>query len=265
MTYRIFGTMLAAGLVLAASEAKAEAWWSGDWHLTVGVALFTAPDFEGAKDYLFSASPLISLGRAGSETRFSSRNDNISLAFIDTGDFRAGATGKILFGRDSADYAPLVGLSDVRWGGEAGLFAEAYPLDWLRIRGEVRHGIRSHSGVVADLAADAFVDITPAVRLSGGPRLSFATGGYFDAYYGVNAVESAATGLAVYDPDGGLKSAGFGGAVTWKTTEKITTSVFAEYTRLLGPAADSSIVRQTGSADQVLVGASATYRFDFSM
>jgi outer membrane scaffolding protein for murein synthesis (MipA/OmpV family) len=56
-----------------------------------------------------------------------------------------------------------------------------------------------------------------------------------------------------------------GGAVTWKTTEKITTSAFVEYSRLLGPAADSSIVRQGGSADQVLVGASATYRFDFSM
>lgn len=257
--------MLVGGSVLAASDASAEGWWSGDWHLTVGVAGFTAPDYQGAKDYLFSASPLISLGRAGGETRFSSRNDNISLAFIDTGDFRAGATGKILFGRDSADHPPIAGLSDVRWGGEAGLFAEAYPLDWLRIRGEIRHGIRSHSGVVADLAADAFVDITPAVRLSGGPRLSFATGGYFDAYYGVNAVESAATGLAAYDPDGGLKSAGVGGAVTWKTTDKITTSVFAEYSRLLGPAADSNIVRQGGSADQVLVGASATYRFDFSM
>ncbi|MEO9612164.1 MAG: MipA/OmpV family protein [Nitratireductor sp.] len=265
MAFRIFGAALAAGLALTASEAKAEAWWSGDWHLTVGVTVFTAPDYDGARDYLFSASPLISLGRAGGGTRFSSRNDNISLAFIDTGDFRAGATGKVLFGRDSADHPRLVGLSDVRWGGEAGAFAEAYPLDWLRIRGEVRHGIRSHSGVVADLAADAFVDITPAVRLSGGPRLSFATGGYFDAYYGVDAIESAASGLAVYDPDGGLKSAGVGGAVTWKTTEKITTSAFVEYSRLLGPAADSSIVRQGGSADQVLVGASATYRFDFSM
>jgi outer membrane scaffolding protein for murein synthesis (MipA/OmpV family) len=148
---------------------------------------------------------------------------------------------------------------------EAGGFAEYYPTDWLRLRGEVRLGVHAYHGVVADLFADAFTDLTPTLRLSGGPRLSLASAGYFEAYYGVDAQESAASGLAVYSPGGGLKSAGFGGALTWQATDKITTSLFGEYSRLLGPAADSSLVKERGSANQFLFGVSATYRLDFTL
>jgi len=256
-------------LLLSVSAAQAEdnggGWLSGDWYLTVGAAGFTAPDYDGARKYLFGASPLISLGRAGTETRFSSRNDNISIAFVDTGAFRAGFTAKIVFARDEGESDDLAGLDPVRWGAEAGGFAEVYPTDWLRVRGELRRGIRAHDAIVGDVAVDAFADITPTVRISGGPRLSFASSDYFETYYGVNATEAAASGLGEYDPGGGLESIGVGGAVTWKTTDRITTSLFGEYARLMGPAADSSIVKERGSANQFLLGVSATYRFDFSL
>jgi outer membrane scaffolding protein for murein synthesis (MipA/OmpV family) len=41
--------------------------------------------------------------------------------------------------------------------------------------------------------------------------------------------------------------------------------VFSEYTRLLGPAADSSLVEERGSPNQFTFGVSAAYRFDFTM
>ena len=259
--------VLSTTLVLSASPAFSQQgnWLSGDWYPTVGAEVLTAPDYEGASDYMVRAAPLISLGKAGSARRFSSRNDNISLGFIDTGDFRAGPTGNIVFGRDADDSPDLAGLDPVRWGVELGAFAEFYPSDWMRLRGEVRHGIRAHDGVVADFAADAFMDVTPSIRVSGGPRLSFASADYFDAYYGVSPAESAASGLAVYDPDSGVRSVGLGGAITWKATDTVTTSLFGEYSRLMGPAADSSLVKQRGEENQFLLGVSATYRFDFSM
>lgn len=258
-------------LMLGATAANAQEggglfnWIHGDWYLTVGAAGMVAPKFEGSEDRIFSAVPMISLGKVGPEARFVSRNDNISLSLYDGGAVRAGLTGKFILGRDGDDADELKGLSEVKLGGEAGVFAEVYPTDWLRVRGEVRHGIRSHDGVVADLAADAFVDVTERVRVSGGPRLSVASGGYFDSYYGVNADESADTGLSEYDPGGGIKSVGLGGAVTWKTTDQLTTSLFGEYSRLQGPAADSSLVKEKGSANQLMLGVSATYRFDFKL
>ncbi|HEY4192072.1 MAG TPA: MipA/OmpV family protein [Mesorhizobium sp.] len=264
----LFSAALAASVAVAPVAAKAAdgafGWLSGDWYLSLGASGIVAPNFEGGSKYLFSAAPLVSLGKAGNETRFSSRNDNISLSLFDNGGVRAGLVGKFIFGRDN-DADELKGLDPVRWGGEIGGFAEFYPTDWLRVRGEVRQGIRSHHGVVADVTADAFYDVTPTVRLSGGPRLSFASASYFDAYYGVDATESAASGLSQYDPGGGLKSAGVGGAVTWKVTDPITASLFGEYSRLTGPAADSSLVRERGDKNQFMFGLSTTYRFDFTM
>ncbi|MDQ0470914.1 MipA/OmpV family protein [Labrys wisconsinensis] len=257
-----------AGPAAAQDAAATSSPWdlfSGDWSLSVGASGFIAPSYEGANDLAFKAVPMISLARTGTTTRFSSRNDNISFGVIDTGTFRFGPTAKLVVGRDDGTSNDLRGLKTVPWGAEVGGFAEYYPTDWLRLRGEVRHGIVSHHGVVGDFFADAFTDLTPTLRLSGGPRLSAASASYFDAYYGVSAQESLASGLDVYSPGGGLKSAGFGGALTWKATDKIETSLFAEYARLLGPAADSSLVEQRGSVDQFVFGVSATYRFDFAL
>lgn len=264
---RIVGTIPLAVAVslLAAPVAQAGegSWISGDWYLTLGATGLVAPNFEGGKKYMFSAQPIISLGKVGPQARFTSRNDNISLALIDDGSVRAGLTGKFIFSRDSKD--ELKGLDPVRFGGEVGGFFEFYPLDWVRARAELRHGIRSHNGFVADIAADAFYDVTPTVRISGGPRVSFASSDYFDAYYGVNAKEAAASGLSEYHPGGGVKSAGLGGAITWKVTEPMTASVFTEYSRLMGPAADSSLVKERGDRNQWTFGVSTTYRFNFTM
>jgi MipA family protein len=267
LSIRITTAMTAAAVLLAPVCAFAEGsyFWSGDWYLKVGAAGFSAPRYEGAKKHLFQVSPLISLGKAGSTVRFSSRNDNPSFALIDHGAFRAGATGKLVMPRDEDDSEDLRGLTPVKFGGELGVFAEVYPTDFLRVRGEVRHGIRSHDGVVADIAADAFVDVLPDVRISAGPRMTIASKDYMDAYYGVKPSQVAASGLAAYDPGGGIHSVGAGAAITWQVNEKIETSAFAEYKRLVGPAADSSLVRQRGDRDQFLIGVAATYRFDFTL
>lgn len=261
------GVLLVGSATLASAQEKSGFfdWVHGDWYLTVGAAGFAAPEFEGSSDTIFRASPMISLGKVGPEARFVSRNDNISFSLFDNGALRAGAVGKIVFPRDEDDAEDLRGLSEVGWGAELGAFAEVYPLDWLRVRGEIRQGVAAHEGIVGDIAVDAFTDVTDTIRVSGGPRLSMASADYFDTYYGVDAKESAASGLSEYDPGGGLRAVGVGGAVTWKTTEKITTSAFAEYARLLGPAADSSLVEERGSKNQFMVGMSATYRFDFTV
>lgn len=264
MIARLTGAAMAL-VATGAAPAAAGSWFSGDWYVRVGGAVLNAPKFEGASGREFAFQPMISVGKAGPSARFSSRNDNISLALVDSGAFRAGAAGKLIWSRDGDTHPAIKGMSEVKFGGEAGAFAEIYPTDFLRLRAEVRHGIRAHDGVVADLAADAFMDVTDTIRISGGPRASWASASYFDAYYGVDAAEAAASGLTPYAPGSGMKSWGAGGAVTWKTTEQLTTSVFAEYQRLAGPAADSSLVRQRGSKDQLLIGASASYRFDFSL
>ncbi|WP_173932324.1 MipA/OmpV family protein [Chelativorans sp. Marseille-P2723] len=261
------GALLLAGIstasVAVAQEGYSDNFLSGHWSLTVGAAGLVAPRFDGSKDWIFRISPMVSLSRNGPEPLFSSRNDSPSFGFVDTGVFRAGPAGKLVFRRDGDTDKALRGLDPIRFGVELGGFAEVYPSQNIRLRGEVRRGIRSHDGLVADVALDVFDDLSSTIRISGGPRLSFANADYFDAYYGISATESARSGLPRYEPGGGIKSVGAGAAITWMTTEKITTSVFSEYERLVGPAANSPLVKRRGSANQFTVGVSATYRFDF--
>ena len=174
-----FAFSILAASVFAPASAFAEGglfdWVHGDWKLIVGATGMVAPDFEGSKDLMFGVTPIISLGKAGPEARFTSRNDDISFSLYDNGRVRLGATGKFVRERDEDDADELDGLDRVRWGVEMGGFAEVYPTDWLRVRGELRHGVRSYSGVVADIAVDAFIDVTDSVRVSGGPRISWAS------------------------------------------------------------------------------------------
>lgn len=261
-TLRI-AAIFAATVAVSSSPALADGFFSGNWYVTLGGAGISAPTFEGSKDRKLFFSPIISVGRGGAP-RFSSRNDNPSFAIYDTDVLRAGVVGKFVPSRDADTDDALRGLSEVEWGGELGGFADVYVTDWMRARAELRQGIRAHDGLVADIAVDAFTDIAPDLRISAGPRLTFATSGYTQAYYGVNATESAASGLSQYDPDGGITSYGAGGAITWDATEKISMSAFTEYKRLSGPAADSSLVEERGSKNQLMFGVSASYKFGVS-
>lgn len=260
-----FSCLLGAALASPVAAHAGDAWWSGDWYLKIGAEGFVAPRYEGAKSYLLQAKPLISLGKADQVVRFSSRNDNPAVSLYDSGAVRFGIVGKLVMPRDGDTSSDLKGLKPIPLGLEAGVFSEVYPTDWLRVRAEIRHGIHSYDGNVADISADAFTDITPTIRVSAGPRLTFASNQYMDAYYGVNAKQSKKSGLSQFNPKAGLESAGFGGAVTWQATDKIESSAFAEYKRLLGDAGDSSLVTERGSRNQFVIGLSTTYKFGFTL
>lgn len=255
--------LLASAGVAGAQERSA--WWSGDWYVTLGASGFSAPKFEGGAENKLQWAPVISFGKQGPQPRFTSRNDSASFSMLDQGAFRAGLVGRFVPKRDGDTDSALRGLYPVKWGVEAGAFAEVYPTDWLRARAELRQGIRAHSGLIADTAIDAYVDILPDLRLSGGPRATWATSDYFETYYGVDANESAASGLSQYDPGSGLKSVGAGAALTWQATPNLTASSFLEYKRLKGPAADSSLVRERGDPNQWTIGVSMSYKFNFSL
>ncbi len=258
-----FAVLLAASIAFGVSPAFADGLFSGNWYVTLGGAGISAPTFEGSKNRKLFFQPIISVGRGGTP-RFASRNDNPSFAIYSTDVLRAGVVGKFLPGRDAGTDDALAGLAEIKWGGELGGFADVYVTDWMRARAELRQGIRSHDGLVADIAVDAFTDVAPGLRVSAGPRMTYATSGYTEAYYGVNASESATSGLSQYDPDGGITSYGAGGAITWDATDKLSMSAFTEYKRLAGPAADSSLVKEEGSRNQLMFGVSASYKFGVS-
>jgi outer membrane scaffolding protein for murein synthesis (MipA/OmpV family) len=234
---------------------------SSGWIVTVTGNAKVGPSYPGADDLSFIAFPSFSLRRPGEPKRFTTPDDGLSIPLYDTPSLRAGLTGRFRGGRYLESDRRLFGFEDVRWAVEPGVFLEFWPVQFLRLRGEIRHGINGHDGFVADLAGD-YVSRFDRFTWSIGPRLSLGDEEFTQTYFGIRPFEAAINGLVLpYSPSGGVTSAGVSTALTYDWSEQWSTTVSASYSHLVGDAADSPIVKRFGSEHQFSFGASLSYSF----
>jgi outer membrane protein len=234
------------------------------WTVTLGGELRISPRFEGSSNYWVYPFPVFNVRRAGTPLPFRATRDGFGLALFDYGPFRAGPVGKVRMPRWESSDDALRGLGDVNFAVEVGAFAEFWWTPWLRTRAELRQGFGGHTGIVADLTGDVVVPATPQLTLSGGPRLSLASGAALQPYFGIDLAQSLTSGLPIYDAKGGVRSIGAGAKARYQWTPAWATHAFVEYERLTGGAANSPLVVQRGSPDQTVFGVGATYSFDIS-
>jgi outer membrane protein len=233
-----------------------------DWTISLGAQGRLLPTFPGSDRYMLQPYPLLDIRRTGTPVKFSAPRDSLSLGLFEAGPFRAGVAGALRTPRRESNDDDLIGLGDVGWVVELGGFAEFWPLDWLRLRGELRQGIGGHHGLVADLTADVVVPLASQWTLSAGPRLSLATDRALDPYFSITPAQAAASGLPVYTASGGVSSYGVGAQLRYQFAPRWAAILYGEYQHLVGGAADSPLVTQRGTADQATLGLGATYDFD---
>ena len=254
----------APGAALAQYGSSLPSWASGEWVVTLRGNVVASPDFPGSDELSVIGYPSMSLRRAGTPDRFSSPDDAISFGLIDTGTFRAGPSFRYIGARKQKDHFELIGLGDVPWTIEAGVFAELWPTDYLRARVDVRHGFHGHRGLVADFALDGVLPYG-AFSFSAGPRLTLASSRFMDAYFSVSPFEANINGAPAYSASGGVKSVGLAGAVNYRFSPQWSTTGYVRYDRLVGDAGDSPIPQLYGSRNQFTVGASVGYTFNVRM
>lgn len=237
----------------------------GDWTVTLGVEGRGQPVFEGSKGYEIAPVPLFSLRRPGKAARFRTVRDGAGIALINSQGFYFGPVGKFKQARKESDDDALRGLGDVDWSLEVGVFAEYWPVEWLRTRAEVRRGFNGHEGFVADLSADLVVPFAERWVLSGGPRMTLADTKATAPYFGIDAAQSLASGLPVFDAKGGVRSIGAGVQASYQWNPQWATRAYVEYDRLMSDAASSPLVTERGSKDQFKFGLGVTYSFDVKL
>ncbi|HES76848.1 MAG TPA: hypothetical protein ENO09_07585 [bacterium] len=91
-----------------------------------------------------------------------------------------------------------------------------------------------------------------------GPRMTMATDGFTNAYYGVNQAQSQASGYRFYEAGSGLVSVGLGASAFMPLAGQWNIGVVAGYDVLMDAASDSPLVEQTNQFS--LIG-SLSYRF----
>jgi len=239
-----------------------------DWIVTIGGELRIGPKWAGAPDGTFglTGGPLFSIRKVGTPPEYFGPRDSFGFTILDLGQLKIGPAVQIAWPRNASSDKALSGLGDVNFAVQAGAFAEYWPEQWLRLRGEVRQGIGGETGVTGDLFVDAII---PAgqFRFSAGPRLTAQSTAAVSPYFSITptqSIGSTAAGLPalpVYHADGGFYSYGAGSQVEYFFNQQWAAHGFVEYQRLTGSAADSPLVIQRGSPNQFTFGLGATYAF----
>lgn len=258
-------SLLVAGSAVAQAQAadlfSPAPFVPAGWVVTLKGNLKVGPTYPGADDFSVIGFPSLSFRRAGTPERFSAPDDGLSFSVLEESAVRVGVVGRFQGGRYLKDDRRLFGLDKVDWAVEPGVFVEYWPLQFLRARAELRHGINGHHGFVADLGLD-FVQTYGALTFSVGPRLALGDNEFTKTYFGVTPLEAALNGqVAPYKPSGGITSVGATTGVTYKWSEQWSTTAYVTYKRLVSDAADSPIVKRFGSENQFGLGLTAAYSF----
>lgn len=241
------------------------------WQLRVGSGVLLNPTYLGADSYQLSVLPNIQISY--DDLFFASVQNGVGFNLVRKNGWKVGPIVRFNFGRDETGNSPfrvvgdvgndLVGLNEIDFTFEAGGFV-AYETRSYSARLELRQGVNGHEGFVADISANkrGFGSIFGKRAIySFGPRLQFGDANFNNSFFGVSNAESQRSGLGQYSAGGGLTSYGFGGNAIVPLNRKWSVFAFAGYDRLAGEAANSTLVQERGSANQISSGLFLTYSF----
>lgn len=258
--YRLFtralfsaSILLAPALAVQAQEADAPK----RTRLILGPQL--SPAWPGAKD--MALGPYVDLSRSpeGTPFEFEAPDESFGSPLIHSGKFAFGPAVGFVRKRTAADVEadlPKVGLSI-----EAGGFAQVSLTPAVRFRLEGRKGLSGHKGWVGEASADYIAREGDDWLFSIGPRVTLGDAKYQRAYFGVTPAASAASGLTAYDPGGGIQSVGVTAGYLRQLGKRWGIGIYGRYDRLVGDAADSPVVRHSGSRSQPSAGLALSYTF----
>ena len=260
-----FHITLAGALLCSAFGAEDSNADPGDdsWRFALGGGVVSTPKFPGSKDLKTEVVPLISAtyGRffvgavPGSGTPA-----GVGVNLYQDSHWRLGAalSADIFSPRKESDDSHLRGLGDINRTARAGVFA-SYTYDWLSIRANVASDIlNKKQGTTAGLEVEASYHPTDQLTLTAGPGITCADRQYMKTFFGVDAEQSARSGLPAFDAKSGVSNVRFSVGANYQFDPHWSVGARFSAAKLRGAAADSPI---TEKATQNTTGLFVVYRF----
>lgn len=219
------------------------------WRIRVGPSASFQPRYDGSSRYQFLGGPTIDIRYR--DRFFLSTGEGLGVNVLSGPNWRAGiAVSYDLGRREQDDYEHLYGLGNINPAPTVHLFGEyivskSFP---LVVRADLRRAVGGDNGWVGDLGTYMpMPGSSKKFNWFAGPTITFADANYMNHWFGVNAGQSARSGLREYHPSSGVKSVGFGIAATWMPGKHWFVNGNVAYQRLVGSAADSPITQRKGS------------------
>jgi outer membrane scaffolding protein for murein synthesis (MipA/OmpV family) len=228
-----------------------------NWYTRVGVVGGGVPGYLGSDHYEGSWSPSWKI--VWRDTLFLVDRQFGWNAYKDD-DLAVGPYLRYSGGR-SDNNDGLEGMGDIDRTLMAGAFIN-YRHGPLRFKSEVRQDVLDQKqGAVAVFRLGTKVPWNGTPLFTAYVSTTWASSVYMQSFFGVNAAQSARTGLPAYHPGSGIRDVSVSISSGYGLTGNWSVSAQAEYRRLLGDAADSPLVEDTGSANQFVIGAGLNYTF----
>lgn len=264
--HRTVRALVAAAALLPFGAALADGPPPDDeWHVILGAGVMSKPLFPGSDQTEVKPLPFISarrgnffIGRAPGMPGL-----GVGYDFVSTDSLRIGAAisampGKLRDEDDVKDDPRLRGLGDIDATAYAGFYA-SYERDWFELSGGVATDAAGKDhGTVVSLDATANFNPTERLRVSFGPGVSWSNAKHNQTFYGVDAVQAAASGLPIYTPDAGTSEVRFSLSATYRLGDHWSLGARATAATLQGDAKDSPIV---ADKNQNTFGVFAAYQF----
>lgn len=264
-----------------AETAKADApdrgVFAGDW-LTVGIGAGYGPSYEGSDDYVLFPAPIAQGSVGGFD--FGARGPGLYVDLIADGNsdsnvkFIAGPLVRVRLDRNSKIKDPVVrslGKEDVavEIGATAGVsFSKVLnPFDTLTISSDIQWDVaKAHRGRLISPSISYSTPLSTAIFTSLSLSATHVDGNYADTYFSIDAAGSTASGLPVFDADGGWKSYGaslLGGYDLSGDVRDGGWGVFGlvSYSKLTGDAKRSPVTSIRGDSDQWFLAGGVSYTF----
>ena len=246
--------------------------WAGSaaaGELTLGAGAGLLPDYPGADEFQFI--PLAYLSYKSEWIGLRSNKLGLEADLVPWRAIEAGPVVRYDAGRDNVKDDVVRLLPDVESSAEVGGYLQAgLPLSYLGLETEAivfakvayLTGVGGgHGGDLVEGALGVLEPLSEDLTLIATANASYMSDAYATSYFGIDAAGAAASGLQAFDADEGFKDVGATLIAIYEITDTVSATFIGSYTRLVEDAADSPIVADRGSADQIFVGVGLGYTF----
>lgn len=230
---------------------------------SIGMGVAVIPEYEGSKDHKTRAMPNINL-YYGDVLFFTRLSAGANLLRFKTEQGVAITAGPLLAlrrGRDEDSNEALSGLGDIDTGLDAGGFVRFRKQGWQAAIDVRQNVTNSDQGATVRLSVGHGMPLGQKLKLRANLETTWASSDYMKTFFGIDALQSARSGIAEYEAGSGFKDAGASIMADYAITRDWAGFATLRYKRLLGDAADSPIVADLGNKDQVSAGVGIKYRF----
>jgi len=148
---------------------------------------------------------------------------------------------------------------------EVGGFIQYAPAEFWRVYAQVGQAVgggRDQSGVLGKLGGELGYPLGGGIIGSTGLMAHFADARQTQTFFGVDDKESAASGIRAYNASAGFQNLTLTQSFEFPLDTHWSLLTSASWTHLVGSAANSTIVKQTGDVNQGQVQTAISYKFE---